>query len=742
MRGKAVARVLAAGLCAVVTWPALVKAAPGAITFPAPAVVVSPATVESVAQYAVTFTLGGVPGGGLAEDVGQLLITFPTEVRLPAALPATGVLVNGGAGLVATSATGVGGPPAPPTINGHTVVITTPTAVANNATVTVLFTQAAGISNPTTAGSTFRISVATTAEAAVASPAYAVTPTLALTPERGARGAQVAVSGKGYLPGSSVDVAFAGLGVIVTGVADSSGTFSGQVTIPGNAPVGGGNLVATDGAGSSSGNVAFTVTPSLVLTPATGLPGSFVQLTGANWPPLTGVTGSVGGVLAGVTAGPGGPAATTSLSGDLPNVVGTGAAANTVLQIPNGSASGVKEIVISAGAVSASASFQVTARPLTVFPGLGVPGVQVTITASGMTPNGEIDPNGVVPAVAGANGTFLIDGVNWLSAGQGVAISSEGTLSVSLTIGAANAGGVPTTASPGAHLISVTDSGGRVASGTFTLEPRTLGLTPQRGPARSSVTVTGTGFPLNSSVALTWGNVDAIPSAWGRASADSSGSFTFTAPNLSSASASDVDVVVSASAPTPAGAIAAASRTFTVPGARLALSPPRAVPGETVTIAGSGFSPLVSINAITIGGMPVVLAGARAVDALGNFSVVALVPALPIGATPVATTLNVTGAPAVTATLAIIAAPPPIASSLSPLLDSNGVNHNLVRVWAYDASRGVFLLYDPILPGASDLRALTVGQGYWVRVKQSGRIRLGSGEYELVAGWNLIGWLG
>jgi hypothetical protein len=105
----------------------------------------------------------------------------------------------------------------------------------------------------------------------------------------------------------------------------------------------------------------------------------------------------------------------------------------------------------------------------------------------------------------------------------------------------------------------------------------------------------------------------------------------------------------------------------------------------------------------------------------------------------VANPLWVVGSPVPTATpTPKPTAEPPAdpAAALKPLGD------NLVRVWGYDAGTQKFQLHDPAATLLSDLKALNRGQSYWVNVKSAQKVTLGTAEYNLVASWNLIVWLG
>jgi hypothetical protein len=80
----------------------------------------------------------------------------------------------------------------------------------------------------------------------------------------------------------------------------------------------------------------------------------------------------------------------------------------------------------------------------------------------------------------------------------------------------------------------------------------------------------------------------------------------------------------------------------------------------------------------------------------------------------------------------------PVEEGLAPLLSSN----RLVRVWSFDGATQSFQLYDPETPALSDLEELVPGRGYWVKVKETGTVTLGSNTYQLFEGWNLVGWQG
>ncbi|NTV51575.1 MAG: T9SS type A sorting domain-containing protein, partial [Candidatus Firestonebacteria bacterium] len=108
-------------------------------TITAPSITVTPPTIFANAQYAISFNLGS--GGSLAIIHSDTIsITFPTAVSLPKTMSLASITVNGVT------------PPAVSVKNGNTLEITTPVNVSNLGSVTVIFSSASGIINPSLPG--------------------------------------------------------------------------------------------------------------------------------------------------------------------------------------------------------------------------------------------------------------------------------------------------------------------------------------------------------------------------------------------------------------------------------------------------------------------------------------------------------------------------------------------------------------------------------------------------------------
>ena len=102
-------------------------------------IIVTPDTATRIASYQIPLTLGAT--GALTAGVGKLMVKWPAAFALPATIAKANVKVNNvNAFALAMNLT------------TRVITVTVPNNLANNAAVTLLFTNAAGLGNPTTAG--------------------------------------------------------------------------------------------------------------------------------------------------------------------------------------------------------------------------------------------------------------------------------------------------------------------------------------------------------------------------------------------------------------------------------------------------------------------------------------------------------------------------------------------------------------------------------------------------------------
>jgi len=106
-----------------------------------PQVQVSPDEIYATAQYTVVFTLGSE--GSLTHDLDKIVITFPSSTSIPSSFSASEITVNG------TPVTSVR------SLSLYTIEITSPidvSASASNKTITIVFSTAFGLGNPSLPG--------------------------------------------------------------------------------------------------------------------------------------------------------------------------------------------------------------------------------------------------------------------------------------------------------------------------------------------------------------------------------------------------------------------------------------------------------------------------------------------------------------------------------------------------------------------------------------------------------------
>ncbi len=205
--------------------------------------------------------------------------------------------------------------------------------------------------------------------------------------------------------------------------------------------------------------------------------------------------------------------------------------------------------------------------------------------------------------------TMSFDSTNLTS----VMSNTTGGFSTTITIPAAGAG---------TNTIGATD-GTTSASSNFNVVPN-ISLSPVRGQAGSSVTVSGTGFAVSSTVTVTFGSVGQVATT----SSNSTGSFStsFIVPSVPSGT----NVVTA----TDTGSNSATAN-FNVLVPKVTLKPSTGATGKTVTVTGTGFAPTSTITISYDGSPQTTSPGAIQSNSTGGFTGTFAVPASPVGSNTV-----------------------------------------------------------------------------------------------------------
>lgn len=511
---------------------------------------------------------------------------------------------------------------------------------------------------------------------------FTVTPALTISPTTGPAGTPVTVTGSGF--GASVPVTVQvslGGSVIASGVSvNADGSFTAAGSVPSGLTAGAQDVSAVDGAANTATKTGgFTVTPSISVSPSSGLAGSAVTVSGTGWG-----TGTIDITFAG----------NSWLTGISPTAGSFSVASVATLTT---TPSGGMAIVGTQGANTAATTFTVMPRALTLTPDTGPKGVSVTVTASSLSPGSQVSAN---------NMTFGTTAWN----PSDIQITTGGALTpTTLT--------VPASAATGANTVLLVDDVGLSASGIYTVTKPTTTISPATGPAGSSVTVTGSGWVPNQAVMLNFagapmtvyadanGNIAAamvVPQV-------AAGQYSLTASDTLGNSALDA--------------------AFVVPGAAITVSPTSGAIGTEMTISGTGFQGYSGIT-IMIGSYQYPITPLT--SPLGTFDVTITVP----GVAPMAQVITVTDGASnqATAFFVVTAAAETVETALS------GISDVLEIVWDY--AGGDWLFYDPADPEGSDLDGLVKGVGYWLKVTADATLIYGGNSYALMTGWNNLGWLG
>jgi hypothetical protein len=321
----------------------------------------------------------------------------------------------------------------------------------------------------------------------------------------------------------------------------------------------------------------------------------------------------------------------------------------------------------------------------------------VTITASSLTPGGTV-----------AAGDLDIGTLDWNAAE--IQITTGGALTPTTLI-------VPAGASTGANTVILMDSGGLAASGVFTATAPTVAISPETGPAASSVTVTGSGWVPNSAVTLNFAGTPMTVFADGNGNIAAAmvvpqvaaGKYTVTA----------ADTLGNAASPAA----------FVVPGAAITVTPTSGAIGSEMTISGTGFQGYSGIT-IMIGSYTYPITPLT--SPLGTFDVTITVP----GVAPVPQVITVADGVGTQATAFFVVqvAAETIGTQVAGIVDV------LEIVWDY--AGGDWTFYDPADPAGSDLDSLVKGDAYWFKLSEAAELVFGGNKYVFDEGWNNKAWLG
>jgi hypothetical protein len=323
---------------------------------------------------------------------------------------------------------------------------------------------------PETYGGAHTLTLLNSSSITVFTTPFILIPTISITPTTGTPGTTVTVTGQGFATSEGTIQVLYDSTAVVTGItAGSNGSWSSTITIP--TSTGGSHNISASGATTqavSVGNKAFTITPTMTVTPTAGGVGTVVTVKGS------GFAASEGSIK--ITFD--GKDAKTGLSADASGTW------STTITIPS-SYSG-NHVMDAGGATTAASS--VADVNFSVAPGITIDkdsitaGDSITVTGSGFAQNES-------------NIFVTIDGVD---KSNRLTADDTGNWNTTLTV---------TGVAGGSHTVSAHGSSTSISSVTFkTLSVQSkIVLSPATGYIGDTVTVTGSGFTVSKTAGLAFG---------------------------------------------------------------------------------------------------------------------------------------------------------------------------------------------------------------------------------------------
>ncbi len=539
-------------------------------------------------------------------------------------------------------------------------------ALAAGTTSDIIFSRRAGITLPKHAG-LYYVSVSsedTAAKDIQFSNWAEVVRSVKADPMKGIRGAEITLTGKGFNDDETITV-MVGDNSLGTAVAED-GMFTMKVMA--DAKDSSGSSIFAAGANTitakeseGEATVMFTVDPSFTVSPESPAPGEQITVT-----------------LKDVTAAPNGSNVSTmamfgSVSADAS--IADKQAASFKVTVPSTLEPGRYPLKVTVGTQVMRKTLTIGAKTLTLSPSTAVAGQEVTVQGSGFTSSGTGDTE---LKVGGSDA----EGVDSLTS---ISVDSGGRISVTFT--------VPEEAKTGERTVQFKDKSGRVGRATLTIPKAMLTVTPTESGIGSSITVSGTGFPANDLVQISYAvgpGSTARTRPLGNASTNAGGGFSaaMTVPTFAQTGETHRVKATSQLAENDANQVSAEAEHST-PQETISFSPAMVTSGGRVTVSGQNFAGFLAVDEIMIGTTDVRPVPVPTTNADGSFSATGiLVPKLDPGRYTVKVKV---GSDTVTKFLEVVKEAPPTA----PEDVFGSLGDRLVRVWYLNAVTQTWSFYDP-----------------------------------------------
>jgi len=745
------------------------------------AVVQSPTDPGAPAKYTVTFQTPRQLNAGS----DTIIVNFDSEIKFPAVLDRNEISISSSA-VVQVGGVGAAGTAVSPLdvttriiaedSNSTEVTMTVPdmdpsdntggNSIAAAANVTVIFRQAAGLTNATEGGSDnidLKTSQSTTNSAdAVVTPFY-----ITISSDGGARGKTITIIGKGFK--NSTTTTFwrdaDGDGVRDSGELDLCSAVAGSddiatctftITNPPFTPgvgtsctlgaISACNFInGIDGRNNKGTTLTqididrrkFELEGSISVSPTSGDPGDTLNIQTKDFP---------AGALASGCCDLAGVPITTNSTATLLTTLSVPASGelNFNISIPDGVPEGSQALRIKEPTSGSSRRKTITVGGATVIatPEDVTANQRITIIGTGYTEGGLATINKASDGSSITIGGETIP-VARINDGGTITIDNGGNWSASLNMPVSSA-----TTTSGPHELKVTDSASRQGTTSLTVFDRVMTVTPTEGRVGSNTQVSGSGFPGKNddgssvNVTVTY-DAGASTTTTTTATPDASGNWTVTLRVPTAASIPSTNTI-KAEFTDDNSLTVITSLIHEVPRATITLDPLSGPSGTTISVTAQGFKRFSPVETIKVSTTDVTPAPKPSTDDTGTMTFEIIIPGLDVGTQTVEVKVAGTTASAgitVTDSGAPTGASTAVGDAVAPIGDS------LVRVFNFNNATKVWTFYDPRpeFAAANTITELVGGEIYWINVTEAQTgVLLNNNSRDLTCSggncWNQLSW--
>ena len=485
---------------------------------------------------------------------------------------------------------------------------------------------------------------------------------------------------------------------------------------------------------------------SLSLSPAEGNPGDKITIQMRDFPVRTNVASvTIAGAdrpaclriavlakpatettLAVLAVAACGASGATNSRGDADFVI-------TIPTVPPGS----KKLIVKlddVGETDDDAIIVIGGASLLASPAEVLPNQSIRLTGSGFTGGADIN-------------TISLGGDN-IDVPDDTTADSGGSWSASVIIPI-----TPGTAAGGDRVLRVTDAVGRSGTTTLSFPERTVSIAPEEGRVGSTVTITGSNYPVsNSDDDAADDNDIALKVQYGDdkaedVEADAAGNWqvSLKVPNKVDIPSTNV-VKIQFDTTSSTGAVTTVIDTFKhrVPRAGISLSPTTGVEGSMVTATATGFNRFVSMDLLEVGDTEVTVSPNPSTDRNGDTTFSFQIPGADPGVYNVTVDFDGTtasmGYTVVDASGVVGAVTSGVETALAPLVDGGTLDrvfyfNNATKEWQWYIS-------DPDFASTNNLNEVVSGAPLWVLVTEDTSVVLNTRLVDFTCAgddcWNLI----